>query len=108
MTETHALLNSATSATSLLQEEAHVSQSMFGLYITNLATVLYPVPTSTNKSLEGKENQTWTEAQTLHFKTWHEKHDYYINFQPLDLVKRTRARKTTDEVTKKLLQKDRR
>ena len=36
------------------------------------------------------------------------KHDYYINFQPLDLIKRTRARKTTDEVTKKLLQKDRR
>ena len=85
-----------------------MSQSMFGLYITNLATVLYAVPTSTNKSLEGKENQTWTEAQTLHFKTWHEKHDYYINFQPLDLVKRTRARKTTDEVTKKVLQKDRR
>ena len=108
MTETHALPNSATSATSLLQEEAHVSQSMFGLYITNVAIVLYAVPTSTNKSLEGKENQTWTEAKTLHFKTWHEKHDYYINFQPLDLVKRTRARKTTDEVTKKLLQKDRR
>lgn len=91
MTETHALPNSATSATSLLQEEAHVSQSMFGLYITNLATVLYPVPTSTNKSLEGKENQTWTEAQTLHFKTWHEKHDYYINFQPLDLVKKNQG-----------------
>ena len=40
---------------------------------------------------------------TLHFKTWHEKHGYYINFQPLELVKRTRARKTTDEVTKKKL-----
>ena len=38
---------------------------------------------------------------TLHFKTWHEQHDYYMNFQPLELVKRTRARKTTDEVTKK-------
>ena len=35
---------------------AHVSQSMFGLHITNLATVLYAVPTRTNKSLEGKEN----------------------------------------------------
>ena len=38
---------------------------------------------------------------TLHFKTWHEQNDYYMNFQPLELVKRTRARKTTDEVTKK-------
>ena len=37
---------------------------------------------------------------TLHFKTWHEKHDYYMNFQPLELFNRTRARKT-DEVTKK-------
>ena len=56
MTVTHALPNSATSATSLLQEEAHVSQSMFGLHITNLVTVSYAVPTRTNKSLEGKEN----------------------------------------------------
>ena len=38
---------------------------------------------------------------TLHFKTWHEQHDNYMNFQPLELVQRTRARKTTDEVTKK-------
>ena len=37
---------------------------------------------------------------TLHFKTWHEQHDNYMNFQPLELVQRTRARKTTD-VTKK-------
>ena len=37
----------------------------------------------------------------LHFKTRHEQNDYYMNFQPLGLVKRTRARKTTGEVTKK-------
>ena len=45
---------------------------------------------------------------TLHFKTWHEQHDYYMNLQPLELVKRTRAGKTTNEVTKKLLDKDQR
>ena len=45
---------------------------------------------------------------TLHFKLWHEQHDYYMNFQPLELVKRTRARKTTNEVTQKLLDKDQR
>ena len=37
----------------------------------------------------------------LHFNTRHEQNDYYMNFQPLGLVKRTRARKTTGEVTKK-------
>ena len=26
---------------------------------------------------------------TLHFKTWPEQHDYYMNFQPLELVKKT-------------------
>ena len=53
-----------------------------------------------------KPNLDWspnTTFQNMAWKTW-----LLFNFQPLDLVKRTRARKTTDEVTKKLLQKDRR
>ena len=32
-------------------------------------------------------------------------HDYYLNFHPLELVKRTRARKTSDEVQKKTVRK---
>ena len=35
---------------------------------------------------------------TLHFKTWHEQHDYYMNFQPLDKDQRQTVRQRSKVV----------